>query len=69
MKLKLISNYSSREVRFDAGVEIEVSDAQAAFLMADAPGCFAVVGPEVVEVKDFDAPPVDKMIHKAKVKK
>lgn len=60
MKLKVISRYRSREVQYLPGQDIEVSEAEGRLLLADAPGCFEVVGE--VEVEAFDAPPKDKML-------
>ena len=45
-----------RGLAFDAGVTFEADDATAAYLMADAPGCFAPAAKAVIE------PPRDKAI-------
>lgn len=65
MKMKCISGYSSQKAQYQAGQEIEVSEAEAAFLMNDAPGCFQEA--EEVQEKEFSAP-VDKMERKHRTK-
>jgi|GEM_PF-6694840 len=66
MKLKVLARYRSRAVEYAAGDIIEVSEAEGRLLLADAPGCFEVVGD--VEVEALDAPPKDKMLRPAKRK-
>lgn len=63
-KLKVISEYIGRGMHFAAGTTLEADDMLFLFLMADAPGCFAVI-----EEKAIDAPPVDKMVRKPARKK
>lgn len=46
MKLKVLSKYRSRETFYQAGSEIEVTEAEAATLMVDSPGTFEEVKPE-----------------------
>ena len=53
-----------RGLAFDAGVTFEPDEALAAFLLADAPGCFA----PAPAVKAVDAPPRDKAIRAAQNK-
>lgn len=69
MKTLLVkSTYVNRDMRFHPGT-IEVDDELAAFLMRDAPGVFAEPkAPAEESTKAFDAPPVDKMVRKAKTK-
>lgn len=66
MKLKVIGRYRSRAVEYTAGDVIEVSEAEAKLLLADAPGCFEVAGE--VHVEALDAPPKDKMLRPPKRK-
>jgi hypothetical protein len=64
MRLKCLSNYSN-EARghiYTVGQEFDVSDADAAFLLADSPGSFA-------EVKMVERPPANKMVSEPKAKK
>ena len=44
-KLLVLFSYTNdpRNIRLNAGERIEVDDAQAAYLLADAPGCFEIV--------------------------
>lgn len=57
-RLKCLARYKSRKGEFQPGQEIEVTEAEAAFYLADAPGSF-----EIVETgKGIAAPAVDKMI-------
>ena len=65
----MIDEYRCRSVHHPKGVVLEVSQADAVFLMADAPGCFSLSDPSVsVEtVKDIQAP-ADKMLRKGKTK-
>lgn len=63
-KLRVVSEYRSRDVVYGVGSVIEVSDEQARFLMVDAPGCFVVHVEKAIE-----APPVDKMVKRPGRKK
>lgn len=60
--------YRNRNVSYQAGEVIEVSDEQARFLMADAPGVFAPVETGQQE-KSVEAAPKDKMVRRGKVTK
>ena len=64
VKLRVVQTYRNREVYYEAGRVIEVSEQEASWLMADAPGCFEtfVKEPETVdpESADLEAPPVDE---------
>ncbi len=57
-KLKVLSEYRSREIHYLKGTVIEVDEVWAEFLMRDAPGCFEEVGVG----KAPRGPAVDKMI-------
>ncbi len=61
MRLTCLGRYVNepRGLAFDAGTVFEVDDATAAYLLADAPGCFAPA------TKAVDAPPRDKAIKTA----
>ena len=61
MKLKVIHDYKNRTVFYLAKSVIEVTEAEAAFLLNDAPGCFKKVE------EDFTAP-VDRIIRRNQVK-
>lgn len=68
--LYLLQEYISRGVQYKAGTTIEVDRDTALFLQRDAPGCFAPVERKLApEVKEFVAPPVDKMVKKPAKKK
>ena len=75
VKLNVVQPYRNREVSYPAGQVIEVSTELAAWLMADAPGCFEPeVKPKAVEAppvnkKAVELPPVDKMVRAPRVKK
>ena len=60
MRLLCIGRYINepRGLAFDAGVTFESDEALAAFLLADAPGCFA----PAPAVKAVAAPTADKAI-------
>lgn len=66
-KLITVSEYtnSPRGLHYQPGDIFTVTDAEHLFLMADAPGCFALAP----EGKALDAPPADKMMRQPKVKK
>ena len=67
MKLYVIEDYRSRAVFYPAGQEIDVSEGDAAFLMADAPGCFSTEKPKP-EKKEVEQPQADKMVRRGKTK-
>lgn len=62
--LVCISRYRSSARTVEAGETIDVSEAEAAALRADAPGCWAEPEAGATE-KGFDAPPVDKPIKRS----
>jgi len=66
MKLEVKSRYVNRNLGYDAGAVIEVSDAEARMLMADAPGVFVeYVEPEPKpkpQRKSRRAPARNKMV-------
>lgn len=64
MKLYVLANYASRNTQYAAGCVIEVDAAKAAFLMRDAPGCFAVEEEPEPKEKAFERPPADKMLRR-----
>jgi hypothetical protein len=59
MKLRVLQAYTCREVSYPAGATIEVTPADAAYLMADAPGSFELFTPEAKEMAE---PPQDKAV-------
>lgn len=73
MKLRVVSKYRNQRVRYAAGQVISVTPEEGAFLLADAPECFEIVGadPKPYETKDesrvagFEMPPVHRQIRKA----
>lgn len=67
IKLLVLFSYTNdpRNIRLLAGERIEVEDAQAAFLLADAPGCFEVVTAETKQAK----PVANKMVESPKADK
>lgn len=65
MKIKVISPYINRDTQYQEGQVLEVSDERARFLLADAPGCFEIVGTETKE----QTAPVDRMVRKARITK
>lgn len=78
MRLYVIDDYKCRDVHHPTGAVLEVSPETAAFLMADAPGCFSIFPRgETVSIetaihndllgKDYRAP-ADKMLRKARTK-
>lgn len=73
MDKKLIakSEYTNapRGLHYTAGETFTVTDAEYLFLMADAPGCFAVYVEPEPERKAIDAPTADKMLRAPKAKK
>ena len=66
MRLFVVADYACREVHHPKGAVLEVPGDVAAWLMADAPGCFSLTPP--VEEKEIAAPPADKMLRKARSK-
>ncbi len=60
MRLKAIGRYVNepRGLAFDAGTVFEADEVTAAYLLADAPGCFE----RVVLAKQVTAPAADKAI-------
>jgi hypothetical protein len=56
--------YRRGTVVYTPGQRMEVSDDEAAYLLRDAPGCFAVDAP-TVEASAIDAPPAAKVIRRA----
>ena len=74
VRLKALGRYRNRDVYYQPGTVIELPADQAAFVLRDAPGCFEVVQPPVVEndepdAKALDAPPQDKMVKRPPIKK
>ena len=66
MKLNVLKLYQNRAVVYRKGNTIDVPEAEAAFLLADAPGCFDVVPPKR---KMMDGPPADKAMKSRRVKR
>ncbi len=60
VKLNVLADYRSREIFYQKGITIEVTEVEWDFLQRDAPGCFEVWS--APEPKAPDAPPVDKMV-------
>lgn len=60
------SRYRTPQAEYLPGRVYEVTEAHAAFLMADSPGSFVVQAEP--EAKAFDAPPVDKMVKRTRAK-
>jgi hypothetical protein len=67
VKLRVLGNYTNdpRNIRLTKGEQIEVDEAQAAYLLADAPGCFEVVTEEVKQARV----PANKMVESPKADK
>ncbi len=63
IKLLVLFSYTNdpRNIRLNVGERIEVDDAQAKYLLADAPGCFEVVTAETKQAKV----PANKMVQSA----
>ena len=63
VKLRVVQPYRNREVYYEVGRVIEVSEQEASWLMADAPGCFEtfVKESETVDAESasLEVPPVD----------
>jgi hypothetical protein len=62
VRLQVLSKYQSRQVAYQAGTIIEVTEAEADFLFRDAPGCFEIAPdiPRVDVEPPADEPPVDE---------
>ena len=60
VKLTVLADYRCREVAYSPGAVIEVTAERAAFLMADAPGCFEVYQPKRVRKNTAVKAPVTK---------
>lgn len=72
MQLRVISRYENRDVVYEVGQTIDVDDMTAAWLMRDAPGCFALVQKKPVpepEAKAETEPPEDKAMRSPKRKR
>lgn len=63
MRLYVISDYKNRELHYEPGQILEVTPAEAAHLLADAPGCFSTTA-----AKEVDKPPADRMQRKVRTK-
>lgn len=63
IKLLVLLSYTNdpKNIRLNVGERIEVDDAQAKYLLADAPGCFEVVTEEVKQARV----PANKMVQSA----
>lgn len=64
MLLYVVSDYQCRDVHYEKGQVLEVASEHAIFLLADAPGCFALKVPE----KAPEKPPADKMQRRVRTK-
>lgn len=70
-KLRAKGQYINPQLnlKLRAGDVLEVSEAEAAFLLRDAPGLFELVEPDPEpETAALDAPPADKMIKRSRRK-
>lgn len=67
-ELRVITRYVCRDLVYEAGSVINVSDEEAAALVADAPGCFVPSRGEAVAAAPSE-PPADKMLRKPRAKK
>jgi len=56
MELQVVQDYECREVRYTRGQILTVTSAEAAHLLADAPGAFEIVAVE----KAIAQPPVNR---------
>lgn len=67
IKLLVLLSYTNdpKNIRLNKGERIEVDEAQAAYLLADAPGCFEIVTEEVKQAKV----PANKMVESPKADK
>lgn len=70
MRLYVIDDYRCRGVHHPKGAVLEVSREDAAFLMVDAPGCFALEppSPAMVDTVSIETPPADRMMRRSKTK-
>ncbi len=68
VKLRVLSEYICRGEHYFAGAVIDVPESHAEFLMRDAPGCFERVTDATPQHTELEAPPVDKMVHRARRK-
>ena len=64
--LKVVKDYRNKDREYEQGSKITVEDDEAAFLMRDAPGCFAEYKPKA---KAADEPPKDKAVKASPRKK
>lgn len=64
IKLRVKGSYVNRGVAYSPGQVIDVSDEEARFLMADAPGCFEPVR-NTRRRKRVRKPPQNKMVEAA----
>jgi hypothetical protein len=69
MRLRCISRYRSAKMSVEIGAILDVSEAEAQALQADAPGCWADAERAADETEQhepetaaLDAPPADKMV-------
>ena len=62
MKLRCVKKYYNdpKGLRFEPGTVFDADEAQATFLLADAPGCF--VKARAKKAKQVKQPPVDKAV-------
>lgn len=71
-KLRCISRYRSARRTVEVGAVLDLTDAEAQSLIADAPGCWADADAPpapAVPKKALDEPPADTMVKRAPVKK
>jgi hypothetical protein len=72
IRLQVVSTYRARQVAYQKGTIIEVTEDEAEFLLRDAPGCFEIA-PDIPRADEPPAdeppagkapkrPPLDKMI-------
>jgi len=66
MRLFVIADYHCREIYHRKGTVLDVDAKTAAWLLVDAPGCFALKPPE--EEKEISTAPADKMQRRSKPK-
>lgn len=65
VRLKVMAYYRARDVRYIVGQELELSETDARQLLDDAPGCFKIIEPVVMEIT---VAPADKMQRKVRIK-
>lgn len=63
--LRVLGRYTNREVAYQPGQIINVDEATAAHLMADAPGCFVLA----VQIAAIEDPPADTMIRRSQTRR